>query len=140
MRLAYRVLFSFCSLLLSVGIFSAAFASQGAGIFIAEVMLIFAIPGWVANLLLVFALRDAHGKRLWVLLSAGGVIGPACLGLWGFVELLRGSELSRIWSGDPLLGLGLGAGLIFAFMIGFLTNAIYVIILKMNAQKVSLHR
>jgi hypothetical protein len=116
----------FCSLLLSVSLFSL-FYGPVAFSFVFRITMIFALP--VAFLYLPFVIKfsDAEDGRIWAILGSGTMIGPASLVLWGLILDLKGTH--SIWQGDAI-GLGLAAGLIFALVVGFLTTTFYVIALK----------
>ena len=124
-----RVALWFGSVVLSVGVFSM-LLSRGAGVlFILRVAMIFALPVWCLYLPFVFALKDAEGRRIWIILVSGVLIGPASLALLGLIQQLRGVDSQRIWQGDPLIG-GTPLFMISASVIGFLTTALYGIGLK----------
>jgi hypothetical protein len=116
----------FCSLLLSVSLFSR-FYGPVAFSFVFRITMIFALP--VAFLYLPFVIKfnDAEDGRIWAILGSGTMIGPASLALWALILDLKGTH--SIWQGDGI-GLGLAAGLILALVVGFLTTTFYVIALK----------
>lgn len=93
-------------------------------------ILIFGLPGWLLYLPFVMAVKDAEGRRIWTILDSGISIEPAAIGLWGLILVRRGGDPLSIWYGDPLLGIGMGAGMIFALILGSLTTSIYVFALK----------
>jgi hypothetical protein len=104
--------------------------SRGTGVlFIFRVALMFALPVWCLYLPFVFALKDAEGRRIWIILVSGVLIGPASLALLGLVQQLRGGDPQKIWQGDPLIG-GTPLVMISASVVGFLTTAFYGIALK----------
>jgi hypothetical protein len=126
-------------LLLSVALFSllfnvvfnrAAFNWGGAVFLVFRITMKFALPVWCLCLPFVIALRDAEERRMRTILLSGTFIGPAALGVWCFVLQLRGGSAYKIWLGDPLIGLGGIAAMIFALMVGFLTTSFYVMALK----------
>jgi hypothetical protein len=96
--------------------------------------MIFALPVACLYLPFVIALKDAEGRRIWTILLCGILIGPAVPGLLGlFLQLrgqLRGEDVTKVWQGEPLTGLGLGSGMIYALIVGFLTTVCYVIAMK----------
>jgi hypothetical protein len=124
-----RVALWFGSVILSVAVFSV-LLSRGTGVlFIFRVALMFALPVWCLYLPFVFALKDAEGRRIWIILVSGVLIGPASLALLGLVQQLRGGDPQKIWQGDPLIG-GTPLLMISASVVGFLTTAFYGIALK----------
>jgi hypothetical protein len=124
-----RVALWFGSVILSVAVFSV-LLSRGTGVlFIFRVALMFALPVWCLYLPFVFALKDAEGRRIWIILVSGVLIGPASLALLGLVQQLRGGDPQKIWQGDPLIG-GTPLLMISASVVGFLTTAFYAIALK----------
>src|SRR5262249_54255587 len=134
-----RISLSFASLLLAVTLFTLLFSLlfTGAGFFragtlllIFRVTVVFARPVWCLWVPLVIALKDAEERRIWTIFLSGIVIGPASLALWGLILQLRGGDPHRIWQGDPLIGLGGIAAMIFSAIVGFLTTSFYVIALK----------
>ena len=127
------------SLLVSASLFSLflSLLFSRAGSFRVEMLLIvfrvtmmFALPVWFLYLPVVIALKDAAGRRLWAILASGILVGPVSLGLWGLILLLRGGDPRKIWNGDPLIGLGIRAGMVFALIVGFLTTSFYVSALR----------
>jgi hypothetical protein len=128
------------SLLLSVILFSLLLdlLLSGQGIFhaatallIFRVTMTFALPVWCLYLPLVIALKDAEGQRIRTILFSGTLIGPVSMALWAFILQLRGGDSHQIWHGDPLIGMGGIATIIFALTVGFLTTSLYVIALKL---------
>jgi hypothetical protein len=97
---------------------------------ILKVIMLFALPVSCLYLPLVILLKDAGQRRTWMLLMAGAVIGPLTIAGGALISQLRGGNVSAIWNGDPLTGVGAGAGMIFASIEGVLTTVIYVIALK----------
>ena len=89
------------------------------------VTMILALPVWLLYLWLVLALEDAEGWRFWLILATGTLIGPAALGLWGLLQVESGADPQMVWWGDPLIGFasGLGAGMVFATIVGSMTAA-----------------
>jgi hypothetical protein len=96
------------------------------------VTMMFALPVWCLYLPFVIAIKDAEGRRIWTILVSGILIGPTSLGLWGLILLRRGGDPQKIWYGDPLLGVlgGIGAMMVCALIVGFLTTSFYVFALK----------
>jgi hypothetical protein len=97
-----------------------------------RVTMMFALPVSCLYLPFVLAFKKPVGRRIWTVLVTGILVGPASLGLWGLVLLIRGRDPHIIWDGDPLLGVlgGIGAGMVFALIVGFLTTSFYVFALK----------
>ena len=121
----------FGSLLLSATLFVLLFSVlfRASAILILRVTMIFAFPLWCLYLPFVIALKDAEERRIWITLLSGTLIGPASLALWGLMLQLRGGDPHEIWYGDPLIGLGGFAAMIFAFIVGFVTTSFYVVAL-----------
>ena len=96
-----------------------------------RVTLMFAVPVWLLYLPFVVAFKNAEGRRLWAILVSGFLIGPASLGSWGLVLLRNGGDPNVVWFGDPLLcGMGgIGAGMVFALIVGCLATSAYVLAL-----------
>lgn len=131
----------FCSLLVSVTLFSYLFSLflGGPGSFRVEsvyivlrVTTMLALPIWCLCLPLVIALTHSEGWRMWTVLTTGTLIGPASFALWGLILLRRGDDPHSIWHGDPLLcGLGgVGSAMVFALIVGSLTTSFYLFALK----------
>jgi hypothetical protein len=123
----------FLSVLLSVGLFSLAFA----GLYgwspdaLARDFLItmkFALPVACLFLPIVITQRDAEEWRTLVIAGSGIVIGPAFIVLLALIAALRGKP--DVIAGDPL-GFGLKACLVFAFIVGSLTTILYITTLKL---------
>jgi hypothetical protein len=140
-----RVGLSLGCLLLSVTLFSLLFILPfGAGVvpLVFRVAIMFAIPVWCLYLPFVIALKDAQGRRIWIILLSGILIGPTSLALLGLIFLLRGFDAHKIWRGDPLLGVlgGLAAMMIYALIVGFLTTSFYVIALRVLRRRTTIAR
>jgi hypothetical protein len=129
----------FISLLFAVGLFSLPFIAgmpsfEAIGlIFITT--LGFALPVACLYLPIVIGLSDAEKPRIWIIPCGGILIGPALMALWCFVLLLRGDDPQTVWHGDPLLGIGGLAGMVFAAIVGSFTTLFYVIALKVIHQR-----
>jgi len=119
----------FLSATLFVLLFSVLFRAWSI-IIILRVTMIFAFRLWCLYLPFVIALKDAEERRIWIILLSGTLIGPASLALWGLMLQLRGGDPREIWYGDPLVGLGGFAAMIFALIVGFVTTSFYVIALR----------
>jgi hypothetical protein len=100
----------------------------------------FAIPVWCLYLPFVIALKDAEGRRRWIILLSGILMGPTSLALWGLTLQLRGADPHNIWQGDPLIGLGGIAAMIFAAIVGFLTTSFYLIALRVLRRRTTIGR
>lgn len=138
-----RVGLSLGCLLLSVTLFSLLFSLPfGAGVvpLVFRVAIVFAIPVWCLYLPFVIALKDAEGWRIWIILLSGILIGPTSLALWGLTLQLRGGDPHNIWQGDPLIGLGGIAAMIFAAIVGFLTTSFYLIALRVLRRRTTIAR
>jgi cellobiose-specific phosphotransferase system component IIC len=106
------------------------FNRSGAFFLVFRITMKFALPVWCLCLPFVIALKDAEEGRMRTILVSGILIGPAALGLWCFMLQLRGGDTTKIWLGDPLIGIGGFSGMIFALIVGFLTTSFYVMALK----------
>jgi hypothetical protein len=122
----------FGSLLLSATLFVLLFSVlfRASAILILRVTMTFAFPLWCLYLPFVIALKDAEERRIWITLLSGTLIGPASLALWGLMLQLRAGDPHEIWYGDPLIGVGGFAAMIFAFIVGFVTTSFYIIALR----------
>jgi hypothetical protein len=98
--------------------------------FVFLVTSMFALPVWCVYLPFVLRLKDAEGRRFWIILATGTLIGPVALGLWGLLEVVSGADPQRVWRGDPLSGFGLGALMGFALVVGCTTAALYGLALR----------
>jgi hypothetical protein len=128
-----RVGLWFIALLLAVGLFTLLFClrqdvGSPAGIFVAT--LLFALPVACLYLPIVIGLKDAEERRIWIILCSGTLIGPVSMALWGLVLQLRGEDSHTVWYGDPLLGIGGLASMVFAAIVGSFTVLFYVSALK----------
>ncbi|MCO5352006.1 MAG: hypothetical protein M9913_14090 [Bryobacteraceae bacterium] len=131
-----RVGFSLGALLVSVTLFcvlftlvSGSLGTRGSFPFIFLGTLVFALPVWCLYLPFILKLKDAEGRRLWVILSTGTLIGPVATGLAAVVFLLNTVGLQRIIYGTGDLR-AIGALMGFAFFVGCLTSAFYVLALR----------
>jgi len=134
-----RVLLWFGSLLAAVGLFSFLFSrgeSAESAAFIFGVTMTFVLPVAFLYLPVVVLLKDAEGRRGWVHLVTGALIGPTCLTLWGFILQLRGEDAHVVWQGDGEAP-GTLACMILAVIVGFLTTGLYVVGLKIFIRKTS---
>jgi hypothetical protein len=119
----------FLSVLLSVGLFSLAFAglygwSPEALARDFQITMKIALPVACLYLPVVIMLRDAEEGRMRVIAGSGIVIGPAYLVLRG---LIAGTLLDQD-AADPF---GLVAFLVFAFIVGSVTTILYITALKL---------
>ena len=89
-----------------------------------------ALPAWFLYLPVGLAFKDAEQRRLWIILTSGTLIGPACLIVLGVIVQLRGGDVHMIWQGDGGESLGIVEFIPFALGLGFLTASVYVIGLK----------
>jgi len=124
---------SFGSLLLSALLFSLSFSGRfRAGSFVPafHVTMVFALPVWCLYLPFVIAFKDAEGRQIWTILFSGILIGPVSLALWCLILQLKGGDPYTIWHGDPLIGLGGIAAMIYAVIVGFLTTSLYLLALR----------
>lgn len=92
--------------------------------------LLIAWPAWCLYLPVVITFKDAEGRRLWVILATGILVGPLSLVLWDAVARLhRNLKAPIVGLPDPLLALG-EFGIVFAFVVGFLATCAYIYGLK----------
>lgn len=131
-----RVGFSLGALLVSVTLFSillplipGQLGRLGPFPFTFLATLVFALPVWCLYLPFILKLKDAEGRRRWVILSTGTLIGPVATGLAAVVFLLNTVGLQRIIYGTGDLR-AIGALMGFAFFVGCLTSAFYVLALR----------
>ena len=141
-----RVGLSFVCLLLADALFSlllALWLTMGGSAHISLAVTVFrvalkiALPVWCVWLPFVIAAknregRDTEGRKIWIILLSGILVGPASIAVWSLIRLLRGANPQMVWHGDPLLG-ELGGGIacmIFALIVGSFTSLFYVAALK----------
>jgi hypothetical protein len=133
-----RILLWLGSLVIAVCLFSLLLSrgeSDGSVVFMFRVTMIFALPVWLLYLPLVVLLKDAEGRRWWVLLVSGAFIGPLCLFLWGLILQLRGENAHVVWQGDGEAP-GIAGLMVFASIVGFLTTGLYAVGLKLFSRKI----
>ncbi len=131
-----RVGFSLGALLVSVTLFcvlftlvSGSLGTRGSFPFIFLGTLVFALPVWCLYLPFILKLKDAEGRRRWIILVTGTLIGPVAMGLWAAALLLNTLGLQRIvYEAGDLRPIGALMG--FAFFVGCLTSAFYVLALR----------
>lgn len=131
-----RVGFSLGALLVSVTLFcvlftlvSGSLGTRGSFPFIFLGTLVFALPVWCLYLPFILKLKDAEGRRRWIILVTGTLIGPVAMGLWAAALLLNTLGLQRIvYEAGDLRAIGALVG--FAFFVGCLTSAFYVLALR----------
>jgi hypothetical protein len=123
------------SVLFSVTLFSLLLSLTGSFFIIFQVAITFALPVGLLYLPIVALLKTAQGWRMWVTLVTGTLVGPASLALWGVILQLRGGNAHTIWQGDGI-GLGVAPAIILASLVGLLTTAIYVIVLKVLHRRI----
>jgi hypothetical protein len=120
----------FCSLLLSVALFSLVYGHYY-GVdsfkFVFRVTMSFALPVACLYLPIVIVLRDAEDGRMRTIAGVGVLIGPATLAIWSVIQEVRGNLYS---SGGDGIGFGLVTSLFLSSIVGFMTTAFYVIALK----------
>lgn len=121
----------FLSLLVAVCLFCFLWplGSISSFFFLFRITMIFAFPVSLLYLPAVIFIRDTKKERFWQLLVSGILIGPISMALWGIILTLRGADPHTLWQGD--LGPGLGAGLLFALIIGSLTITFYLVALRL---------
>lgn len=64
-----------------------------------QFMTMTALPAWFLYLPVVIAFKDAEQRRLWILMTSGTLIGPACLIVLGLIVQLRGGDAHMIRKG-----------------------------------------
>ncbi|MCL4842350.1 MAG: hypothetical protein KJZ79_10935 [Bryobacteraceae bacterium] len=136
-----RVGFSLGALLVSVTLFcilftlvSGSLGTRGSFPFIFLGTLVFALPVWCLYLPFILKLKDAEGRRRWIILVTGTLIGPVATGLAAVVFLLNTVGLQRIIYGTGDLR-AIGALMGFAFFVGSLTSAFYVLALRRTLRR-----
>lgn len=136
-----RVGFSLGALLVSVTLFSVLFTLVSGRLrtldplpFIFLGTLVFALPVWCLYLPFILKLKDAEGRRRWIILVTGTLIGPVATGLAAVVFLLNTVGLQRIIYGTGDLR-AIGALMGFAFFVGSLTSAFYVLALRRTLRR-----
>ena len=133
MNILARIGLWFGCLLLAVGLFSVLLIrSNGGGgdvLLVCRITLMFALPVWFLYLPFTVKLKDAEGRRIWIILVSGILIGPLALTVWCLILQLLGGDAHAIWQGDPLFA-STAACMIFASVVGFLATSIYGISLK----------
>jgi hypothetical protein len=122
----------FSSLVAAGLLFSVLFSllSGGAGsilsiFLIFRVTMTFAFPVGCLYLPVLLAFRNREEKRMPIILLGGILIGPASMAPWGLVLKWRGLDAHMIWYGDPLIGIGGFAAILFAWIVGSLTTLFY---------------
>jgi hypothetical protein len=95
---------------------------------ILRVTMTFALPVGCLYLPFVIVLKKAEHRSL--ILLSGTLIGPVWIVLWGLFLQLKGNNTRTIWYGDPLIGVGGIACVLFALIVGFLTTLLYTVVLK----------
>ena len=95
-----------------------------------QITTILALPVWLLYLPFVVAVKDAEGPRLWIILTSGTLIGPACLTILGLILQLGGGDAHSIWHGDGGISLGIVQSMPLAFGVGFVSASLYVIGLR----------
>jgi hypothetical protein len=75
-----------------------------------------------------FLFKNAGRHQKWIVPAFGALIGPVCLTVWCGILVLRGDNWLSLWHGDPEAG-GLESWLIFASLIGLMTNSLYMVVL-----------
>jgi hypothetical protein len=128
-------------LLLAVGLFTLLFCLRPetgspagpsletlTGVFV--VTSLYALPVACLYLPIVIGLKDAEERRIWIILYSGALVGPVSMALWCLVLQWRGENSHTVWYGDPLLGIGGLAMMVFAAIVGSFTALFYVVALK----------
>ena len=133
MTTTQRIGLWFGALFLSVALFSLLYMLYGPAsfFFVFRIMMILAFPVACLYLPVVIALKDAEGARMWTMLGAGILIGPAALVLWALILQASDHDVITIWQGDGI-GFGVLKGMVLASIVGLLTTAFYLISLKVT--------
>ncbi|HEY0759926.1 MAG TPA: hypothetical protein VGD59_11770 [Acidisarcina sp.] len=128
-------------MLVSIVIFSLLFSvyidSAGSFFLLFGLTAKFAFPVGLLYLPFVVALADPTGRRFWIVLFSGSLIGPASLAVWGLVLQLRGADPGAIWEGNGI-DIGLGVAIVCAAVVGSLTTVLYVTGLKIMLDRPNL--
>ncbi|MBV9267766.1 MAG: hypothetical protein JO061_16475 [Acidobacteriaceae bacterium] len=88
-----------------------------------------AFPAWVLFIPFIVGFKHLEGRRLWIILSAGTLIGPLYLLVVGVISQLGRGDVQTIWQGDGI-GLGIFGVLPIALGISFVTTALYLLAMK----------
>ena len=99
-------------------------------IFIFKVAIVFALPVSLLCLPVVFFIRSAGKRQVWILLATGLLVGPACLAIWGMILQLRTTNAQILWRGDGESP-GVVGAMLCAAIVGLLTTAVYIAVLKL---------
>jgi hypothetical protein len=120
-------------LLLAAGIcgFFGKIGSLDVGLSIASV---FVLPACLLNLPVVFKLKDAERKHMWVILGVGLLVGPVVLSLLFAMAVIRGQSPLSVWQGDPL-GPHTFVLLIASAIVTLALSAIYGLLLRILSHR-----
>lgn len=128
---AGRVGLWFGCVVLSAVVLATVFSASG-WLWIFRLALLFALPGACLYLPIVIWLSNADGKRLWILIGVGTLVGPPSIVLFGLIQQLRGVDPKSIWHNDPLVPASLIRiiHVVCPLVIGFLATAFYGLTLR----------
>lgn len=134
-NLAQRIALWFGSVLVSVVTFTLLFCvifnARVAVLLVFRLTMLLALPVACLYLPFVVMFRNAEERRGRIILLTATLIGPVSVTLWCLFVQLRGANPETVWRGDPLIGIGGIAGVIFACLVGCLTACCYIAALKL---------
>ena len=124
----------FLSVLLSVSLFSVAFAGREHAnlknwLFVFRITMKLALPAAFLYLPIVITKRDAEEGRMGVIAGWGLAIGPLSIVVWTLIAAMIGEPY--VIEGDPATHFGLVASLVCAFIVGSVTTILYITALKL---------
>ena len=129
LKIFHRLLCAVLALLAAILLFSGVMTRAGGEFgFITWITLRFAAPVWIIDLAILIPWRKVSAWMIPALPIAGAILGPASLFAWACVDAQLHNSWSRLWEADE--GPGLPGFLIFAAIVGFVTNAFYLLFLK----------
>jgi hypothetical protein len=127
MTLIKRLAYAGVALLLATLLFSIFISRGNAGfLLIAGLTLIFAVPVWLLDLLILLPIRRMDWWMGILLPLAGAFLGPVCLFIFSYLQAWNAHRLANLWAADDPMGLS--GYLICAAMVGLVTNLIYVLL------------
>jgi hypothetical protein len=129
LKVFHRFVCAVLALLAAILLFSAVMSRAGGDFgFITWITLRFATPVWIIDLAILIPWRKVSAWMIPVLPIAGAIVGAASLFAWACLDAQLHNSWSRLWVPDE--GPGLGGFLIFAAIVGFVTNACYLAFLS----------
>ncbi len=94
-----------------------------------RVALTFALPVAFLYLPILFAVQQARRGRIVLLMLTGGLFGPACSLLGGWIQQYRGADPKMLWQGNGL-DMGIVPLLPCTALVGFLASTLYGVALR----------